>query len=85
MKSALSATLVCATAVFSCLSGCASTTENLRLETARFLGGNVSPGQVTVTAIDRGASSVKWAAATPDGNYACGADDMVRRVSCVKQ
>ena len=67
------------------LSGCASTTENLRMGTAHALGGNVTPEQVTVTNIDRGASNVKWAAAAPGGNYACWADDMVRKVSCAKQ
>ena len=55
------------------------------METARFLGGSVSPGQVTVTDIDRGASNVQWKAAAPNGNYACWADDMVRKVSCAKQ
>ena len=70
---------------FLLLSACASTDENLRMETARFLGGNISPNQVTVSNIDRGASTVKWKAAAPNGNYDCWADDMVRKVGCAKQ
>ena len=65
--------------------GCASTTENLQRETARSIDGNVSPEQVTVSDIDRGATSVKWKASAPTGSYDCSADDMVRRVLCVKK
>jgi hypothetical protein len=85
MINLISAKSIFALIALSSLSGCASTTENLRMETARFLGGNVSPGQVTVTDIDRGASNVKWKAAAPNGNYDCWADDMLRKVSCAKQ
>jgi hypothetical protein len=65
--------------------GCASTGENLQRETARAIGGNVSPEQVRVSDVDRGATSVKWKATAPSGNYDCSADDMVRRVLCVKK
>ena len=65
--------------------GCASTGDNLQRETARSIGGNVSPEQVTVSDIDRGATSVKWKASAPTGNYDCSADDMVRRVLCTKK
>ena len=67
------------------LSACASTTENLGMETARFLGGNITPDQIRVSDIDRGATNVKWKAAAPNGNYECWADDMVRKVSCAKK
>ena len=66
------------------LVGCASTPDNLQRETARFIGGLTS-NQVTVSDVQRGATNVNWKAATPDGQYNCEADDMVRRVNCVKQ
>ncbi len=69
---------------FVMLCGCASTNENLQRETARFIG-DISPAEVSVSSIDRGATSVKWAAETPKGKYDCSADDMVRRVHCVKK
>lgn len=65
--------------------GCASTEDNLQRETARSIGGNVAPSQVTVSNIERGATSLKWKAATPYGRYECSADDMVRRVLCIKK
>jgi hypothetical protein len=64
--------------------GCASTSENLQRETARYLG-DVSPEQVTVLNIQRGMTDVKWEAETPKGIYSCSADDMVRRPYCVKK
>lgn len=66
------------------VAGCASTDNNLQRETARSIGGNVAPEQVTVSNIDRGATSVKWQAVAPSGRYACSADDMVRRVLCTR-
>jgi len=66
------------------VAGCASTDNNLQRETARSIGGNVTPEQVTVSNIDRGATSVKWQAVAPGGRYACSADDMVRRVLCTR-
>ena len=71
--------------VASIMNGCASTGENLQRETARAIGGNVSPEQVTVSGVDRGATSVKWKASAPTGSYDCSADDMVRRVLCTKK
>jgi len=71
--------------VVSIVYGCASTGDNLQRETARSIGGNVSPEQVTVSDIDRGATSVKWKATAPNGRYDCSADDMVRRVLCTKK
>ncbi len=70
---------------FLLLSACASTDENLRMETARYLGGNISPNQVSVSNIDRGVSNVKWKATAPNGSYECWADDMVRKVGCAKK
>ena len=64
--------------------GCASTTENIQRETARSIGGDVLPDKVVVKDIDRRATSVKWNAETPKGAYACSAEDMMRRVLCVK-
>jgi len=71
--------------VASIMCGCANTDANLMRETARSIGGNVSPDQVTVTNVDRGMSNVTWKAAAPAGNYDCSADDMVRRVLCTKK
>ena len=65
--------------------GCANTEANLKRETARYIGGNVSVDQVVVSGVDRGASDVKWKASAPTGNYDCSADDMVRRVYCTKK
>ena len=66
------------------LGGCASTGENLQRETARNIG-DVHPDKVTVSNINRGVTSVRWDADTPKGPYSCSADDMVRRVHCVKK
>lgn len=64
--------------------GCASTTENLQRESARSIG-DVTPEAVTVKNVNRSATSVKWEAESPKGAYSCSADDMVRRVLCVKK
>ncbi len=64
--------------------GCASTGDNLRRETARAIG-DVMPDAVQVNNIDRGANSVKWDAVTAKGSYSCSADDMLRKVLCVKR
>ncbi len=63
--------------------GCASSSGNLQRETARFIG-DMAPEDVTISDIDRGVSSAKWEASTPMGDYHCSADDMIRRVHCVK-
>jgi len=64
--------------------GCASTSENLQRETARNIG-DVHPDKVTVSNVNRGVTSVSWEAETPKGPFSCSADDMVRRVHCVKK
>ncbi|MFA7675419.1 MAG: hypothetical protein WCY38_05075 [Endomicrobiia bacterium] len=64
--------------------GCASTTANLQRETARSIGGNIFPEQITITNVNRGVTEVKWDAETPEGKYKCYADDMLRRVNCIK-
>ena len=66
------------------LIGCASTNANLQRETARFIG-DIHPEQVMISNIVRGATAVKWEAETPKGKYDCSADDMVRRVYCLKK
>lgn len=63
---------------------CASSTDNLARESARAIGGLTSD-QVTVSNVDRGATSVSWEADTPNGHYKCEADDMLRRTNCVKR
>ena len=66
------------------LIACANTDANLKRETARNIG-NLTPDEVTVSNIDRGMTNVDWQATTPKGNYKCSADDMLRRVNCVKR
>lgn len=66
------------------VAGCASTTENLQRETARSIG-DVTPQAVAVKNVNRGVTSVSWEADSPKGAYSCSADDMVRRVHCVKK
>jgi hypothetical protein len=63
---------------------CANTDANIRRETARNIG-NLTPDAVTVSDVNRGITSVDWKAATKEGNYVCNADDMLRRVNCVKR
>ena len=66
------------------LVGCASTSANLQRETARSIG-YVKPEQVTVSEVKRGITDVRWKADSPKGKYDCSADDMLRRVHCVKE
>jgi PBP1b-binding outer membrane lipoprotein LpoB len=67
------------------LVGCVSTSESLQRETARTLGGDVDPAKVVVSNVQRGVTSVNWEAETPKGPYSCSADDMVRRVHCIRK
>lgn len=64
--------------------GCANSDANLRRETARYIG-NLTPDEVTVSDVKRGVTNVDWAATTNKGHYKCSADDMLRRVFCVKR
>lgn len=67
------------------LAGCASNIQSLQRESARNIGNNLNPSDITITDVKRGALNVYWKATTPDGTtYDCNADDMVRRVNCVK-
>jgi PBP1b-binding outer membrane lipoprotein LpoB len=66
------------------LVACANTDANLRRESARSIG-NLTPDEVTVSDVDRSMMNVDWKAKTPKGNYKCSADDMLRRVNCVKR
>ena len=66
------------------LTACASTNDNLQMESARSIGG-VMPEGVKVNNVDRGMTSVKWDAESSKGSYKCSADDMLRRVLCVKK
>jgi hypothetical protein len=62
---------------------CQNTDANLRRETARVVG-SIVPDQVELSEVSRGMTGVDWRAATPKGSYKCSADDMLRRVNCVK-
>lgn len=72
--------------------GCATTGgDNLQQESARAIGGNVSPNQIVVSGVDQDATSVRWKAKTPGGDYDCSADwyfghpTFVSRGNCVKK
>jgi hypothetical protein len=65
------------------LAGCASTNASLVQESqAAITKPGVKAVPVDVKNVDRGATTVTWDAITPDGVYACAADDMLRRVRC---
>ena len=67
------------------LTSCASNIQSLKRESARNIGNNLRPSDITITNVNRGALNVDWKATTSDGTtYTCNADDMVRRVNCVK-
>jgi hypothetical protein len=67
------------------LTSCASNIQSLQRESARNIGNNLRPGDITITNVNRGALNVDWKATTSDRTtYNCNADDMVRRVNCVK-
>lgn len=63
---------------------CANSDAILKRETARSIG-DLTPDQITVSDVDRGMLNVDWKASTPKGNYICSADDMLRRLNCVKR
>ena len=59
--------------------------ENVRLETAKAIGG-ITSGQVTISNLDVGMKTATWEADTPLGHYKCESDDMLKRgANCVKQ
>ena len=64
------------------LSGCASSSENLQRATAMSIPGHVRPNDVAIFDVQRGMMDVSWAANAGGLNYACSADDMVRRPYC---
>jgi starvation-inducible outer membrane lipoprotein len=67
------------------LTACASTSDNLQRASAMSIGNNTLPENVTLSNIDRGATSVKWTAMAGGQTYSCSADDMVRRPYCAKR
>lgn len=77
---------VSATAIFiltGFLCSCASTNENLQRATAQDIG-NTLTADVSVSNVNRKATSVSWSAKKASDCYQCDADDMVRRVHCIK-
>ena len=75
--------MFCSFGVF--LVSCASNIQSLQRESARNIGNNLKPSDITISEVNRGTLNVDWKATTPDGTtYECSADDMVRRVNCVK-
>lgn len=61
-------TLFSAVALAVAAVGCQSTAANLQRETARNIGGGVTPEHVTISDVDRSMTSVTWKAATPTAN-----------------
>jgi len=74
----------CSVLIASQMMGNASNETTLKRETARSIGKGISPDQVKISNIDRGAYNVSWVAKTPKGKFSCSADDMVHRVNCLK-
>lgn len=67
------------------IAGCASNIQSLQRESARYIGNSFKPTDIQVTEVKRGLMNVGWKATTPNGDtYDCSADDMLRRVNCVK-
>jgi len=67
------------------IAGCASNIQSLQRESALSIGNNLKPSDITITDVSRSTFNVDWKATTSDGTtYDCNADDMVRRVNCVK-
>ena len=66
------------------LAACASNAANLQLATATAIGDNTSPDSIVVSNVQRGATTVRWDATGPAGQYSCMADDMVRRPHCTR-
>ena len=67
------------------LAGCANMDSALQRETARAIDGNVRPDDVKLSNVDRSFMSVKWnVEVDQQGLYECNADDMLKRVNCVK-
>jgi hypothetical protein len=64
--------------------GCANTDANLQRESARTIGRGLTPDQIVIADANRGITNVSWVAKTPKGMFKCFADDMLRRVNCVK-
>ena len=81
MRLAVQLVVICMLSGLLC--SCASTTENLERATADEIG-NTLTSDVSVSNVQRKATSVAWSAEAPSGCYECDADDMVRRVHCVK-
>lgn len=67
------------------IAGCANMDSALQRESARAIGGGVLPEAVQLQNVDRSAMSVKWDAVTSEGAFNCSADDMLKRVLCVKR
>jgi hypothetical protein len=83
MRHGLTGLTLCAGGLL--LAACASGEDSLQRATATAIGNNTNPDSVVISDIDRGMMNVKWNAKTPNGHYACSADDMVRRPYCVKK
>jgi hypothetical protein len=68
---------------FVALAGCASTNDSLQRATAMSIGGNsVAPDEIVIANVQRGMMDVSWTASVGTAQYACSADDMVRRPHC---
>ena len=78
-------TFLLALTVFAGSCTSARSEENVRLETARAIGG-ITSEQVTISNLNVGMKTATWDAETPLGRYKCESDDMLKRgANCVKQ
>ncbi len=64
----------------------ANSDQNLKLEVAQQVmvdtHREVKPEAIMLHDVHRGVFHVTWQATTPNGEYACRADDMLKNVSC---
>jgi hypothetical protein len=73
--------IVCMVCLGIMCTACQSMNSDLREETARVIG-TYSPGDITVSDVERGATVTTWRAETPKSTYKCSADNTLRRVKC---
>ncbi len=83
MRSTFISRVIILGALTGILCACASSSDNLQRATATEIG-NTRTSDVSLSDVDRKATSVSWKAKAPAGCYECDADDMMRKVHCVK-
>lgn len=70
-------------AIVMILSGCASSTENLKMVTASKIP-DANPAEISIVQVKRGVTNVSWTAKYRGVTYAGQGDDMLRNVAVYK-